>query len=41
MTQPKDASGKVAAKDLLERKQTGAGPHPPRAMEHLALADSV
>lgn len=27
-----------AARELLERKETGPGPHAPRAMEHLALA---
>ncbi len=35
MSNVKDAAG---LKELLERKETGAGPHPPRAMDHLALA---
>lgn len=34
MSTPKDA----VLKELLERKETGSGPHPPRAMDHLALA---
>lgn len=29
---------KSAARELLERKEAGPGPHPPRSMEHLALA---
>ncbi len=35
MSNAKDAAG---LKELLERKETGPGPHPPRAMDHLALA---
>lgn len=35
MSNVKDATG---LKDLLERKETGTGPHSPRAMDHLALA---
>lgn len=38
MTNARDGAGKSAARELLERKKTGAGPHPPRAMEHLAVA---
>ncbi len=34
MTAPKDST----LRELLARKETGDGPHPPRAMDHLALA---
>ena len=36
MATTKDAAG--LARDLLERKETGAGPVPPRALDHLGLA---
>ncbi|MCD8351138.1 MAG: hypothetical protein LUC93_11065 [Planctomycetaceae bacterium] len=34
----RDAQDSSPVQDLLYRKETGAGPLPPRAMEHLALA---
>ncbi len=39
MTNPKDTAGEIhPARELFNRKEAGAGPHPPRAMEHLAFA---
>lgn len=38
MTHGKDSAEASPARDLLGRKETGAGPHPVRAMGHLALA---
>ena len=35
MSNVKEAYG---LRELFERKETGTGPHPPRAMDHLALA---
>lgn len=34
----KDVQESSPARDLLQRKESGSGPVPPRAMEHLALA---
>ncbi|MCD7896984.1 MAG: hypothetical protein LUG50_09980 [Planctomycetaceae bacterium] len=38
MTTTRDAEGTPLAKELLARKETGPGPHPPQALDHLALA---
>lgn len=38
MTNPKETTTMSPARELLNRKETGDGPHPPRAMEHLAFA---
>lgn len=38
MPTTKDTTDTSAARELLERKETGSGSHPPRSMEHLALA---
>lgn len=38
MNNPKDTAVMSPARELLNRKEAGSGLHPPRAMEHLALA---
>ncbi len=38
MTTPKDAKETHPARDLLVKKEKGPGPHPPRALDHLAFA---
>lgn len=38
MTNGRDSAGSSPARDLLAKKEAGAGPHPPRSMDHLAVA---
>ena len=41
MPNTKDSPAKSPAQELLNRKKTGSGPHPPNAMDHLALGVMV